>query len=731
MLGLKYQRDALRKSTAYHTVQIPTESFADRHLVLDQSLTQQQYTDLVDHVVGQLKRSRFLTKKGWKNLKIDKRCEDETFANLRPITDKIHDICIAWDANNGNRLGNPSARMQIDPRRTTNSEVNGGSMMVDAQFVLTEPSTPGPPTNNLPDTVDLSGPAEFKREVKDRAANELKIVGAVGHIMFNDPGRRFVIAYTIEGTEMRFWYFSRSHIAVGEVFDYHDAPNHFIRFVIFMTFASRVQLGYDPTVVRVRDAEDNIRYRFEVDEACGWIIPYEDLGVDNYPPAPRTLQGEARNFFLTIKVDQEVVIEDSQDVAAGPHVDDIPFFYTDELEPAKARPPVVRGSLRRSTVEEALPGVEIEPVKDESVALAPVLVHKARVHRRIIFQEYCKPLSALCDYGDYAFAIVQVLEGLNYLRLAGYVHRDISPGNCLFVRNARNAVQIKISDLEYARPYDAESSNVTPLTGTPGFMAVEYQLLRTHFQATADDLPAETQPAETPSADKVLWFRFNFLHDVESALWLYCSLLFDTLPADAYVKVSPSSIAAVQNFAEKLFGFSLEPTRRRYGFIASIDVEDEAFDKAVKLLETLYHEDKTYGPTLLKGIKTFETLIGFYRAVEKTQPVQAGSSFKWDSSHFQPKFYRILQREFYDIHLKLRGALNSGVPFRHVAALKRTRAAAETPSGPSNNAESSRPTKRVKTRTTAPANVTAPSQSRTDRRPGLRENPKTVYGKRT
>ncbi len=61
--------------------------------------------------------------------------------------------------------------------------------------------------------------------------------------------------------------------------------------------------------------------------------------------------------------------------------------------------------------------------------------------------------------------------GLNYLRLAGYVHRDISPGNCLVFKDPSSGkLQLKISDLEYARVYGADSSNVVPLTVSIWFM---------------------------------------------------------------------------------------------------------------------------------------------------------------------------------------------------------------------------------------------------------------------
>ncbi len=45
------------------------------------------------------------------------------------------------------------------------------------------------------------------------------------------------------------------------------------------------------------------------------------------------------------------------------------------------------------------------------------------------------------------------------MRLVGFVHRDISPGNCLMYER-----QIKISDLEYARRYESQGKGLAPLT---------------------------------------------------------------------------------------------------------------------------------------------------------------------------------------------------------------------------------------------------------------------------
>ncbi|KAF8875550.1 hypothetical protein CPB85DRAFT_1345532 [Mucidula mucida] len=658
----------------------------------------------------------------------------------------IHDICIEWEKGHGKHFSKATARLQCNARRRTNSKINGGSMMMDAHFVLTESTTPGPPTNSLPDTADVSGPAEFKKLLSARGENEFKLAGNVGHTMANDPCRRFVIAFTIEDQEMRFWYFSRLHIAIGEAFDYHQNPMHFIRFVIFMTFANRVQLGYDPTVVRIRDGAGNIRYWFQVngkfylseiaaiDEesardivtraTCVWGVEevdpntnlpingeklvlkdvwlfddakgekaiqddifaqlrkldvkvaeriaagqsYADLGVDRYYPPPQTSETKARSYFLTIMEDEVVLIGSEQDVAPAPGQPCVPFVYVDVDRSATVLPPAVRGAGRS--------GVDGPPPQQPQPPTPQVAVHKARVHRRVIFREHCKRLDALFDYGDYTLAICQLLEGLNFLRLAGYVHRDISPGNVLFVKNEKGALPIKISDLEYARSYGAESSN-----GTPGYMAVEYQLLGHLFlpetlQPEPDDSNFDFENADelnTP-VDEVKesppWFRFNFLHDVESALWLYCSLLFHSLPSSANEKSVPSqSTAKVQELAKDLFGFALQATAPRSHFVMNVPQHNAA----VGLLEPLYNLDEKYGPLLLQGLKTFKQLVQYYRSVEATEPVSVGSSFKWDSRAFKPLFYRNLQRAFFIIHQKLRGSTISALPLSHCPSLKRRR----------------------------------------------------------
>ncbi|KIY44241.1 hypothetical protein FISHEDRAFT_30681, partial [Fistulina hepatica ATCC 64428] len=84
--------------------------------------------------------------------------------------------------------------------------------------------------------------------------------------MGNDPCRRFTFSVTIENTQMRIWYYSRSHSVVSEAFNFVEDTRSFIRFVLAFAFASPAALGYDPTVRRCCDESGQVFYVFEIVE---------------------------------------------------------------------------------------------------------------------------------------------------------------------------------------------------------------------------------------------------------------------------------------------------------------------------------------------------------------------------------------------------------------------------------------------------------------------------------
>ncbi|KAF8872558.1 hypothetical protein CPB85DRAFT_1422651 [Mucidula mucida] len=272
---LEEQRIYLKESTIGHTVQVPAKTFLAHYTNL---LHSQRDTDnLVAHVEKKLKADDSLGCNGWSATNVIGRNEDSAFKGLVGIAEEIHSHCVDW-----NKTKHRTTRLICQPNHTTASEVCGGSMKTDARFILLKEDSKGDGTltDINPKYVPTSaavGPAEFKTRSTTELwiDNESKVLGAVGHILYADPCRRSVIAFTIEDHLMRFWYFSRSHIAVSAAFDYHANPRLFICFVIFMTFAPLEDLGYNPTVKRVQVGEDlNIQYSFTIGDKV-----YQTTGV--------------------------------------------------------------------------------------------------------------------------------------------------------------------------------------------------------------------------------------------------------------------------------------------------------------------------------------------------------------------------------------------------------------------------------------------------------------------
>ncbi|KAG6822857.1 hypothetical protein H0H92_012344, partial [Tricholoma furcatifolium] len=80
---------------------------------------------------------------------------------------------------------------------------------------------------------------------------ENDLIDAASAILFNDPRRRFLFGFTIDDADVRLWYFGRGHISCSEPFNLRK-NDFFLRFILFILFATPAELGFDPTVKRRR-----------------------------------------------------------------------------------------------------------------------------------------------------------------------------------------------------------------------------------------------------------------------------------------------------------------------------------------------------------------------------------------------------------------------------------------------------------------------------------------------
>ncbi|CAD8062514.1 unnamed protein product [Paramecium sonneborni] len=105
-------------------------------------------------------------------------------------------------------------------------------------------------------------------------------------------------------------------------------------------------------------------------------------------------------------------------------------------------------------------------------------VYESDYHYQIVLQylkggslnqclKYCKLNNCEIDV-----IMEQILEGINYLHINGYVHRDIKPDNILF-NDLGLFSQLKIIDFGITQKLEILESEKNMKFGTPGFMAPE------------------------------------------------------------------------------------------------------------------------------------------------------------------------------------------------------------------------------------------------------------------
>ncbi len=129
----------LNRSTVDHSIVLRTNAFIGCHLAIGR-LTETDCSDLIAHVIFELKQSKVFRNGRWVKTRMGTKSEDMTFAELRPIADKIHDICLEWDKGKG-KLGEATARMKYDSSRVLCCDyLDKSSIKTNAQFVLVDSS---------------------------------------------------------------------------------------------------------------------------------------------------------------------------------------------------------------------------------------------------------------------------------------------------------------------------------------------------------------------------------------------------------------------------------------------------------------------------------------------------------------------------------------------------------------------------------------------------------------
>ncbi|KAG8689022.1 hypothetical protein FRC11_004280 [Ceratobasidium sp. 423] len=113
---------------------------------------------------------------------------------------------------------------------------------------------------------DVIMPMGFKNKCTTgtQADDFAKVMWSMHHIMRNDPRRRYVHGLTCEDTTARLWFNNRSDVVVSEKFDVNKDWKYFVRIILSIIVASRVDLGYDLDIEAVSPHDENLEPSYDI-----------------------------------------------------------------------------------------------------------------------------------------------------------------------------------------------------------------------------------------------------------------------------------------------------------------------------------------------------------------------------------------------------------------------------------------------------------------------------------
>lgn len=355
-------------------------------------------------------------------------------------------------------------------------------------------------------------------------------------VLAAQDSRRFVLGFTLCGSLMRIWLFDRLGGIASDHFDINKDGLRFVSTILGFLWMSEEELGFDPTIMRVKGQ------RFIEIERKGTI---ERLFLDGLIKRTRYIASRATTCWKAHREDDPqalYVVKDSWQYlerdeegellreATGQGTVHVARYYHHETVRVRNTEDDVRTNVRkgldvrkaanyrqnrcRNTPTTNMTGQSraggsssatgTKRSSSQTVALLPPSkrtcstsltkddgdVLPNRVHRRIILSDYGIPIYKASSREALLAALANCIEGHKSLRLkAGLLHRDISIGNLIVNKDGRGF----LIDLDLAiKEEHIAASGSKGKIGTRAFMAI----------------------------GALLGEQYSFMHDLESFFWV-------------------------------------------------------------------------------------------------------------------------------------------------------------------------------------------------------------------
>ncbi|XP_006457561.1 hypothetical protein AGABI2DRAFT_123418 [Agaricus bisporus var. bisporus H97] len=404
-----------------------------------------------------------------------------------------------------------------------------------------------------------------------------KLVSAANHVMNDDPCRMWMYGITIENTKMSVWYFSRSHCVKSETFDFTKDIRTVIRVLLSFTYATREQMGYDPTVHRIKDNESQYVYEIPTEDGTRYFKTIHLLAHHK----SLCITGKKTRVWKTVEVKgfegdainedsnggKEFALKDEEAYAWAPKslrskLEDLfkdegyrSYFMEiecDSFNLGRSKPTSDKAILASEILQfrqddsansegaETLSESDSGKGKSLEVDIAKRRSCAVKRQYRLVYSEVGESLVRVKTLDTAFAALMDAYMALLLMYLAGWMHRDVSAGNIIAVKRSGGESGGRLSDLEYAKHYRDDNASKDSKTGTAFFMPLEIHtgIPFNHPQVTIhafeidpfNNLPPadynflrQTGATSPPSPPQRAKYRFQ--HDLESLWWVALYIL--------------------------------------------------------------------------------------------------------------------------------------------------------------------------------------------------------------
>ncbi|EER38501.1 conserved hypothetical protein [Histoplasma capsulatum H143] len=359
-------------------------------------------------------------------------------------------------------------------------------------------------------------PGELKNDKKYDSSSSvwLDLGRYAREVLAAQDSQCFILGFALCGLSLRLWVFDRLGGIASESFDINKKGLQFVSVVLGFLLMNQEQLGFDPTIVTHRTKryitieKDGGVERLVIDEVIGrarcvtgrattcwkdsWQYPERDEeGKLLYEAAAQGVTHVARYYHHeTIRVDGKdddvlgirsgLVIPTGQKKASSK----VTSSRSKSRQPCTDSSRVSGQKWSSDFVDTAFPPIPSKRALSNSPAKLPLPDEKLqnRVHRRVVVQDYGKPIFE-------SSSRVALLVGLQ-----GCIKGDISPRNLLVNEDKDNpSYRAFLIDLDLAIRVNRDGfSGACGKTGTRPFIAISM----------------------------LFGERHSFMHDLESFFWV-------------------------------------------------------------------------------------------------------------------------------------------------------------------------------------------------------------------